>query len=78
MPCCAMTRCEALRDAGVYHIAAIEHRLERQERIRLGASPEGLTPEELLERFLSNKGYNNSEKETLMALAVGLMANDNG
>ncbi len=69
---------EALRDAGVYHIAAIEHRLERQERIRLGASPEGLTPEELLERFLSNKGYNNSEKETLMALAVGLMANDNG
>ncbi len=45
----------ALRDAGVYYIAALQREVERPHRLRLGTSPEGLTPEELLERYLAAK-----------------------
>jgi exonuclease SbcD len=64
---------ECLREAGVYHIAAIEHRLARMERLRLGASPEGMTHEELLAQYLGSKGYNEADKATLMELALPLM-----
>lgn len=45
----------ALQEAGVNHVAAIVRHVERPTRLRLGTSPEGLTPDELLERYLMTK-----------------------
>jgi exonuclease SbcD len=45
----------ALKDAGANHVAAIVRNVERPARLRLGTSPEGLTPDELLERYLASK-----------------------
>jgi len=44
-----------LKAAGANHVAAIQRRVERPARLRLGTSPEGLTPEELLERYFMAK-----------------------
>jgi exonuclease SbcD len=46
---------QALRDSGVNHVAGIQHHVERPARLRLGTSPEGLTPDELLERYLVSR-----------------------
>ena len=46
---------QALYDAGVNHIAAIQRDVERPARMRLGTSPEGFTPEQLLERYLRTR-----------------------
>jgi len=43
---------EALRRAAVFYIAVIRKQVEQPARMRLGASPEGLTSMELLERYL--------------------------
>src|SRR5690606_20308622 len=43
----------ALREAGANHVAALTRSVERPARLRLGATPEGLTPVELLERYLA-------------------------
>jgi exonuclease SbcD len=45
----------ALQEAGANHIAAVVRQVERPVRLRLGTSPEGLTPDELLERYLLTK-----------------------
>jgi exonuclease SbcD len=45
----------ALRDAGANHVAAITRNVERPARLRLGTSPEGLAPDQLLERYLASK-----------------------
>jgi exonuclease SbcD len=45
----------ALRDADVHHVAAVARNVERPARLRLGTSPEGLTPDQLLERYLASK-----------------------
>lgn len=45
----------ALRDADANHVAAIQRNVERAARLRLGTSPEGLEPDELLERYLAAK-----------------------
>lgn len=45
----------ALREAGANHVAALTRSVERPARLRLGATPEGLTPVELLERYLATK-----------------------
>ena len=45
----------ALKDAGANHVAAIQRSVERPARLRLGTSPEGLTAEELLERYLQTR-----------------------
>ena len=45
----------ALRDAGANHVAAIVRNVERPARLRLGTSPEGLAPDQLLERYLASK-----------------------
>jgi hypothetical protein len=45
----------ALKDAGANHVAAISRNVERPTRLRLGATPEGLTPDQLLERYLASK-----------------------
>ena len=46
---------EALRQAEVYHVAGLRKEVRRSERARLGFSPEGLSPEQLLERYLMSK-----------------------
>lgn len=45
----------ALLDAHANHVAAIQRDVERPARLRLGTSPEGLDPDQLLERYLSSK-----------------------
>ncbi|MBN1564573.1 MAG: exonuclease SbcCD subunit D [Anaerolineae bacterium] len=45
----------ALREADANHVAAIVRNVERPARLRLGTNPEGLTPDQLLERYLSSK-----------------------
>jgi exonuclease SbcD len=45
----------ALQDAGANHVAAVVRNVERPARLRLGTAPEGLTPEQLLERYLMTK-----------------------
>lgn len=57
---------EALRQSEVYHVAGLRKEVRRSERARLGLSPEGLTPEQLLERYLLSK-------ETPPARAAELM-----
>jgi DNA repair protein SbcD/Mre11 len=64
---------EALRQAGVYYIAGIEHRLERAERLRLGVSPEGLSHEELLDKYFISKSVDSARRQQLLALAQDLM-----
>ncbi len=46
---------QALRDAGANHVAAIMRHVERPARLRLGTSPEGLAPDQLLERYLASR-----------------------
>jgi len=55
------------------HIAAIQHEVEFVARTRLdGASPESLTPMELLERYLLGKETSPERAEVLMAHADAL------
>ena len=45
----------ALQEAGANHVAAVTRSVERPARLRLGMSPEGLLPDQLLERYLLSK-----------------------
>ncbi len=45
----------ALLEAGANHVASLQRSVERPARLRLGSTPEGLTPLELLERYLASK-----------------------
>ncbi len=56
----------ALREAGADHVAAIQRNVERPARMRLGETPEGLTPEELLDRYLAAKAVPGDRVEVLV------------
>lgn len=45
----------ALLDRGANTVAAIQRQVERPDRTRFGPNPEGLTPPELLERYLASR-----------------------
>lgn len=60
---------EALKRAGVFHIAGIGKDVERGERTRLGRSPEGLSPLELLERYFEMRGLDEVRREALLERA---------
>ncbi|MBN1679407.1 MAG: exonuclease SbcCD subunit D [Anaerolineae bacterium] len=62
----------AIQDAGANHIAAIQRQVERPARMRLGTSPEGLAPAELLERYLDSKAYSPNRIKVLMEHAQQL------
>lgn len=64
---------ETLRQMQVYHIAGIEHRVERLDRARLALAPEGMTHAQLLDAYLSSKGYDAPTRERLAELAQALM-----
>lgn len=60
---------EALRQAEIYHLAGLRKEVDRPERARLGTSPEGLTPEQLLERYLISKETPPERREQLLEAA---------
>lgn len=60
---------EALRQAGVFQVAGIRREVEQAVRTRLGDSPEGLTPAELLERYLISKEVPAERRAELLAAA---------
>lgn len=61
---------DALRRAGAFYIAVIRKDIEQPARIRLGASPEGLTHMELLERYLMSKEIPEERRAELMEAAL--------
>ncbi len=64
----------ALAEWGVYHVAGIERQVERVRRIRLaGESVEGLTPLQLLEKYLETKSVRPDRIEILLKHAHALM-----
>ena len=66
----------ALQEAGANHIAAVVRHVERPARLRLGTSPEGLTPEELLERYLLTKDLPHERIDVLLDHARHIFSGD--
>jgi exonuclease SbcD len=60
---------DTLRGADVSHIASIRKEVEQPERARLGANPEGLTHEQLLERYLLSRDVSPDRREELLKVA---------
>ena len=64
----------ALKDAGANHVAAIQRDVERPARLRLGTTPEGLAPEELLTRYLESKDIPYERIQVLLEHAQPIFA----
>lgn len=64
----------ALHAAGVHHIAAVQRIVERAARLRLGVAPEGLTTEELLQRYLVARAVPAERIAVLLDYARNLFA----
>ncbi len=62
-----------LQRAEVFHIAAIRMQVDRRERTRLGANPEGLTALELLERYFEARDVDAARRAELLGLARGIV-----
>ncbi len=60
---------DALRRSGAFFVAAIRKDVEQAARARLGASPEGLTNSELLERFLISQQTPPERRDELLETA---------
>ncbi|MBZ0310226.1 MAG: exonuclease SbcCD subunit D [Anaerolineae bacterium] len=60
---------DALRHSGVNFIAAIHKNIERPARMRLGTSPEGLTPRELLQRYFDTRSVASERMDVLLETA---------
>jgi DNA repair protein SbcD/Mre11 len=67
---------EELKRVGVYQLAAIRKQIEQTVRAQLGASPEGLTNFELLERFFISKEIPADRRHELLEAAEIIF--DNG
>lgn len=63
----------ALHEAGVFHIAGIKRTIERPDRARLGTNPEGLTHEELLEKYLISREVEPEQRAILLEKAKEIM-----
>jgi exonuclease SbcD len=64
---------DALHRGGVAYIAGIRHEVEQPARARLGGSPEGMTDEQLLDRYLISKGMDDSRRAELIAAAQDIL-----
>ena len=64
-----------LLEAGVFHIAGIKRTIERPDRARLGTNPEGLTHEELLEKYLISREVPPERRAILLERAEEIMGN---
>jgi len=69
---------DELKSAGVYQIAAIRKQVEQPLRAQLGASPEGLTTRELLERYFISKEIPPERREELMRAAEAIFDGSEG
>ncbi len=69
---------EALKRAGVFHIATIRKDVEQAARIRLGGNPEGMTSLQLLERYLISREMSEERRAELLAAAQKLIAELDG
>jgi exonuclease SbcD len=67
---------DALREARVSVVASVRKEIERANRSRLGGSPEGMTPMQLLERFFVAKNIPAERAAQLLARAEALLAED--
>jgi exonuclease SbcD len=67
---------EALKRSGVFHFAALRKEIDQPARARLGASPEGLTPDQLLERYLISKEVQPERREELMETANSIFESE--
>lgn len=67
-----------LLEAGVFHIAGIKRNIERPERARLGTNPEGLTHEELLDKYLISREFEPERRAVLIERAKEIMGNSAG
>ena len=65
-----------LKRAGVFHIAGIEKDIDRPARARLGFSPEGLTPMQLLARYFESRDVEAGRREELLRLAREIVAGE--
>jgi exonuclease SbcD len=66
----------ALREARVSTVAGVQKDVDRPIRSRLGASPEGLTSVELLQRYLITKGLSDERIELLVERAQEIFSID--
>ena len=64
---------QALRERGASSIAAIQRQVDQPARMRLGTTPEGLTPLELLEKYFVSRDYSSQRIERLLDAAQELM-----
>lgn len=65
---------DELKRAGIYQIASIRKQVDQPIRARLGASPEGLTHAELLERYLISKDIPLDRRYELLEAAQAIFA----
>lgn len=64
---------DALKRAGVFHVAGIRKEIERHDRSRLDVSPEGLTPLELLDRYFRSRDIGGTRREELLEKAKDII-----
>jgi exonuclease SbcD len=64
---------QALREAGASVIASIQRDVDQPSRMRLGPTPEGLSPLELLERYLQSKEISPARIAVLMEAAHNMI-----
>ncbi len=67
-----------LKQAGVFQLASIRKQVEQPARARLGASPEGLTPAELLERYLMSREVPEDRRQELLDAAEAIFEKGGG
>jgi exonuclease SbcD len=65
---------DALLRGGAAYIAGIRREVEQPARARLGGNPEGMTDEELLERYLISKGMDEARRAELIFAAKDIIA----
>lgn len=63
----------ALQEAEVFYVAGIKREIESPDRARLGTNPEGLSHEELLEKYLISREYPAERRQQLMQAAEEIM-----
>jgi exonuclease SbcD len=64
---------DAVLRGGAAYIAGIRREVEQTVRARLGANPEGLSDDELLERYLISKGIGEERRAELMMAAKDII-----
>jgi exonuclease SbcD len=60
---------DCLRQSGASFIATVKKEVEQPARARLGGNPEGLSDEELMERYLISKQVDDDRRAELMGAA---------